>query len=168
MKRLFSWVKPDYYHTSVYDIDLGLLKDKGIKNLLVDLDNTLVPWGEDVVDSKLMEWLDSLSEKGFNVCVLSNNKEERAAGLCGVFGIPYVAFAKKPLKKAFRNGLAKLGARKNETAVIGDQMFTDILGGNLSGLSTILVVPLSKKEFWGTKIARFAEWFILRALYGRP
>lgn len=161
-----SWLRPDHYYKSVFEIDLDALKENGIKHLLIDLDNTLVPWGEDDFGSELTNWLDGLPEKGFKVCVLSNNTEERASYLCGLFGVPYVAFAKKPTKAAFRNGLMKLEAESKETAIIGDQMFTDILGGKISGLTTILVVPLSKKEFWGTKIVRKVEWVLLKGIYG--
>lgn len=166
MKKLIAWLRPDHYCKSIFEIDLDALKDKGIKNLLIDLDNTLVPWGEDYVGSELMSWLGSLPDKGFKICVLSNNNEERASYVCGVFGVPYIASAKKPSRGAFTNGMSKLGADKSETAIIGDQMFTDILGGKLSGIATVLVVPLSKKEFWGTKIVRKVEWVLLKGLYG--
>lgn len=167
MKRLFGWIKPDFYYESVFDIELDKLRNRGIRNLLIDLDNTLVPWGKHNIDSRLTQWFSNLATEGFDSCILSNNTEERADYLCGIFGLPYIAFAKKPSRQAFRKGLSKLNAAGDQTAVIGDQIFTDVLGGKMSGLTTILVVPLSRSEFWGTKIARIVERFILKVLYGK-
>lgn len=166
LKLLFGWIKPDFYYESVFDIDLGELKKNGVKNLLIDLDNTLVPWGEDKVTEHLIKWLKDLQQDGFSICILSNNIEKRASNLSKMTGLPYIALARKPAKRAFELGLKKIDADKRQAAVIGDQIFTDILGGKRTGLKTVLVVPLSKNEFWGTKIVRKFEKLVLKTLYG--
>lgn len=165
IRIFFGWIKPNFYYESVFEINFEDLQKKNIKNILIDLDNTLVPWGEDKITERLVRWLRRTQEKGFNICVLSNNTEKRASSLNKTLGLPYVAFARKPAKKAFEKGLKMLKAKRRETVIIGDQIFTDILGGKRVGIQTVLVMPLSKNEFWGTKIARKFEKIILKALY---
>lgn len=165
IRLFFGWIKPNFYYESVFDINLEDLKKNNIKNILIDLDNTLVPWGEDKITDQLISWLKQTQKRGFNICVLSNNTEKRASDMHKALGLPYVAFAKKPARKSFERGLKILKAKKQETVIIGDQIFTDILGGKRTGMQTVLVVPLSKNEFWGTKIIRKFEKLLLRSLY---
>ncbi|KAF0197450.1 MAG: HAD superfamily (subfamily IIIA) phosphatase [Bacillota bacterium] len=152
---------PDLYVESIYHIDFEKLKAKGIDTIVTDLDNTLVPWSETRVNQQLLDWLEQLRGKGFKVCLLSNAVESRIASFRGAMSIPGFSKAYKPLSGAFKQALALLGSEAKHTAMIGDQIFTDVLGGNRMGLYTILVVPLSKQEFIGTRAVRlFERWFL--------
>ena len=84
-----------------------------------------------------------------------------------VLDVPAISKARKPSRRAFRQALATLGTTEKETAVVGDQLFTDVLGGNRLGLYTVLVMPLSKREFFGTKAIRSLERIVLRRLIRR-
>lgn len=165
LNLMFGWLKPDIYCDSIFFIDKDFLEKNKIKYLIVDLDNTIVPWGETEITQKVKNWMSGILSDGIKVCVLSNNNEERASGFAAEFGLDYVAWARKPSKKAFKKALDKLDAEKDQTAVVGDQIFTDILGGKRAGIFTILVIPLSKREFFGTRFVRIVERFVLRALY---
>lgn len=159
---------PDLYVESIYQIDFEKLKARGIDTIVTDLDNTLVSWSESTVNPKLIDWLEQLRGKGFKVCLVSNAVESRIAHFRGAMSIPGFSKANKPLRKAFKQALQLLGSEPQHTAMIGDQIFTDVLGGNRMGLFTILVVPLSKKEFIGTRVVRIFERWVLRHLVKQP
>lgn len=161
MPRLLT---PDLFVDSVYDIDLAALKERGIRHIITDLDNTLVPWVEKSPNPRLQEWLASLKAADFGVCLVSNAVESRVEAFRQSLGVPGIGKAAKPRNGAFLQAMELLEARPETTAVIGDQIFTDVLGGNRLGLYTILVVPLSQTEFIGTRIVRIIERFILRRL----
>jgi hypothetical protein len=158
------YLKPDEYHDSIFHIDLDSLKSKNIKGLLVDLDNTLMPWNELAYTNELINWLNSLKTQNFKVCIVSNNGHDRGRPIALELDLPLVAFARKPSKSAFKKALDILKTDVDRTAVIGDQLFTDVLGGKRVGLYTILVKPISKNEFWGTKMVRFVERIFLKML----
>lgn len=159
-----SKLLPNLYVESIYQIDLEKLRKQGIDTIVTDLDNTLVPWTETTVNQQLLDWLEQVHNKGFKVCLVSNAVESRIAYFRGAMSIPGFSKAKKPLSGAFRQALELLGSEPWRTAMIGDQIFTDVLGGNRMGLFTILVVPLSKQEFIGTRIVRIFERWVLRHL----
>jgi len=161
---------PSMYVESIYHIDLSKLRAKGIDTIISDLDNTLVPWVESHVNPELRGWLEDLKVQGFKVCLVSNAVEKRIAHFRAELNVPGISRANKPSRRAFRQALRLLNSRPETTAMIGDQIITDVLGGNRLGLFTILVVPLSKKEFIGTKIGRLLERWLLRHLVpqGRP
>lgn len=161
MPRLLT---PDLYVESVYDIDFAALKKRGIDNIITDLDNTLVPWIEKDVNPRLMQWVGSLKSGGFRVCLVSNATESRVESFRQSMSVPGISKAGKPRNGAFLQALEILGAKPYNTAVIGDQIFTDVLGGNRLGLYTILVVPISQKEFIGTRLVRMVERFVLRRI----
>jgi hypothetical protein len=155
---------PDIYVKSVYDLDLDELYAKGIRAIITDLDNTLVPWDDPLPNEGLLKWLTQVQNKGFSVYIVSNNSRERVQKFANAFGVPAISKAVKPRRRAFRIACQEMGVTLEETAVIGDQIFTDVLGGNRLGVFTILVVPVSDNEFFGTKIMRMLERFILRKL----
>ncbi len=150
--KLFS---PREEHPSVFEIDYGELWRKGIRSLILDLDNTLCPWRATSLNGKTEELLSSLKGKGFSLCILSNGRLDRRHGILREMeqlGIPVIFPARKPLPFGFRKALKTLGVRKGEAAVIGDQLLTDILGGNLLGIYTILVEPVSPHEHPFTRL----------------
>lgn len=164
MLRLLS---PDVYLKSIYELDIARLRRKGIKGIITDLDNTLVAWDDDTIYPALEEWFARLREEGFQVCILSNSFNERVRKFSEKFAIPAIPRAAKPRRKAYRRALEKLRLDYREVAVLGDQVFTDVLGGNRMGLFTILVIPVSKQEFVGTKVVRKAERVVLKTLHRR-
>lgn len=159
---------PNEYVHSVTEVDLRKLKQRGIRNLLIDLDNTLVPWRRLEVRPEIRDWVASAIEQEMRLCIVSNTRNTRRLhDLAGQLGIPYVRRGLKPRRLGFLVALDLLHGSANDTAVIGDQIFTDILGGNRLNLYTILVAPLHQREFFGTKISRFFERRILRMLNRR-
>ena len=163
-KSFLERLCPDRYYNSVFDIDLEELKTRNIKGLILDLDNTLVAKREKKIPNGLYGWLESVANQKIGVCVVSNSLAKRAEDIAGRVKLPVVAPAKKPMKKAFENGMRLLGTTQEETAVVGDQLFTDILGGNKADTYTILVAPISKREPLHTKILRKLEKIVLKNL----
>jgi len=156
--RLF---KPDEYLTDVLAIDLERLRRGGIEALIMDLDNTLLPRDTSVVPPEIDAWVRALPEHGFRVCFVSNNFHERVVEVAADFGLPLVAKAVKPLPFAFLKAFKVVGAKRRSCAVVGDQYFTDILGGKFLGCRTIMVVPLSVSDLPHTLILRRLERFIM-------
>lgn len=159
MRRLLI---PDQQLSDIFEIDTAYLKSIGIKGLITDMDNTLVAWSDRNVSPRLAEWFADLKKQGFKLCIVSNNSEDKGGQLAREINIPAIWYAVKPRRKAFRRALEKMDLKPEETAVVGDQIFTDVLGGNRLGLYTILVNPISEKEFIWTKISRFLERVIAK------
>ena len=155
---------PDEAHSRLVDIDLEGLLQKGIRALILDLDNTLVKWHEAEVPAEVDHWVDQAKARGFRLCIASNALPERVKLIAGRLGIPYVSGALKPRRTPFRKALMRMDVVSQETAVVGDQIFTDVLGGNRLGLYTILTRPLSRKEFPTTRMLRGLENWVIRKL----
>lgn len=155
---MFELFKPTFQADSLDSIPVEVLKRDGIRGLIIDLDNTMTPWNDLEVGPKVVKWFEKLKAAGIQACVVSNNKrKQRVAVVADRLGIPFVFRATKPRRRAFQAGMDILGTGMSDTAVIGDQLFTDILGGNRMGLYTILVLPINDREFIGTRIMRRAE-----------
>lgn len=149
----------------VQDIDIEELREQGYRGLIFDLDNTLVSWRRWSLNPAVKEWLDRAQTLGFRVCILSNCLfRRRVARFSRLAGIPAIPKAKKPRKIWFQQALDLLGTRVEETIVVGDQVFTDVLGGNRMGLYTILVLPVDRREFYVTILQRTVEKIVLSRL----
>lgn len=153
---------PNLHLNNIFEIDADHLKSLGIKGIITDMDNTLVPWSDRTVYPRLAEWFANLKGKGFKVFIVSNNSKDRGGQLARELDIPAIWYAIKPRRRAFRKALEQMRLSPEEVAVVGDQIFTDVLGGNRLGLYTIHVTPISEKEFISTKLMRMLERFILR------
>ncbi len=164
MLRLLA---PDQYLRSAMDVDLEALKKEGVKGLIVDLDNTIVPRYEDEPSQELKEWLEKVRGSGLRVVIVSNNWTSRVRDIAEELGVALVRGARKPFPGSFKNGMRLLGTASSETAVIGDQIFTDVLGANRLGLRTVLVVPMSEREMLHTRMLRKLEYRVLNALVRR-
>ncbi|MFZ5645753.1 MAG: YqeG family HAD IIIA-type phosphatase [Bacillota bacterium] len=149
---MWKYLYPKLYVPTVTVIDPEKLYNKGIRCVLFDLDNTVVPRDKNDLPPEVQGWIGKLLEKGIKVCVVSNNGPERIRRVSGMEDIPSVCRAIKPRKRPFLRAMEMLGVTPAETAVVGDQIFTDILGGNRLGLFTILVVPMPGKEYWATEL----------------
>jgi len=159
---LFEILRPKVYVDSICNIDLNkLIKTKKIKGIIVDLDNTLIAWGQKEVSQKNIDWVNEAKKLGLKICIVSNTNSKRVAEFAKIFDVPYHSKYFKPFSVAFNNGLKILDTKKSETVVIGDQIFTDIWGGNRLKLLTILVTPIVKKNFIGTFLHRNLEKIII-------
>lgn len=161
---ILNYLTPNLYLETVYDLEIEKLRKNGINTIITDLDNTLVGWNDPHPDAKLVQWFEKLQENGFKIAIVSNNGENRVAEFATKVEIPFISKANKPRRSPFNRAMELLNSTKQESAVIGDQIFTDVLGGNRTGLFTILVIPINPKEFIGTKVVRQCEKLILRHL----
>ena len=159
---MFDKLKPELYYQDIFAIDLIALDREGIKGLICDIDNTIMPWSEDTIIKEVLDWFDEIKEQGFSICLVSNGKDKRVKKLSQDLSIPAVGLAAKPSKRAFKKAQKILKLKREEIAVIGDQLFTDIFGGNRMGFKTILVDPMSSKEFFTTMLIRKIERFVYK------
>ncbi|PKM87878.1 MAG: YqeG family HAD IIIA-type phosphatase [Firmicutes bacterium HGW-Firmicutes-12] len=152
-----GYLKPKLIVSAIDRISLSELWNDGIRGLIIDLDNTICPWRQsDVIMEADVLIKDALQRK-YKVCLISNASSKRTQRIAKLYGIPFFAPAYKPSKYAFKKAIALMGLKEKEVSVVGDQLFTDILGGNRSGCYTILVPPLSKEEFIWTRFMRLLE-----------
>lgn len=152
---------PDLYLHSVNDIDLDALRAQGVDTMLMDLDNTLLPRDTSIVPDDVKRWAASLTEHGFKVVLVSNNWHERVRVVAEELGFLLVAKAIKPLPFAFLRALSLAGSSRKQAVVVGDQLFTDVLGGKLLGVKTIMVLPLSASDLPHTLMLRHVEKLLL-------
>lgn len=148
---------PDIYQKSIYTIDYSTLYSKGIRCLLFDLDNTIIASKEKKLPEKAKDLFVSLKQKGFKVIILSNSPKTRVRQFGQYFDVPCYHLAFKPLKYKFKKVLSDNHFLSKEAAIIGDQIMTDVLGGNKMGMTTILVNPVSESDVVFTKFNRFLE-----------
>jgi len=159
--RLFL---PNEYVKDIFRMTPEKLKNKGIRGVITDLDNTLVEWDRPDATAEIIEWMRDMREAGIHVTIVSNNNEERVKAFSEPLGIPFIHRARKPMGKAFRQAVRQMGIPKEQVVVIGDQLLTDIFGGNRSGLHTVLVVPVASSDGLATRFNRKVERMIMRKL----
>ncbi len=159
MKKLI----PDMYCKSIYDIDYTKLKEKKIKCLLFDLDNTCVPYPIKKPTEELLKLFSKLESMDFKVIIFSNTPTKRLEYFKNK-NIEARGFSKKPSKKNFILLMKQYFYQKKEVCIIGDQLFTDIYGGNKVGINTLLVEPLGNKDFIFTKIFRGIEKIVFKKM----
>jgi len=152
---------PDLHVTSVAQIDLAWLQARGVKGVLIDADDTLVPGDDGPVAPTALAWIEELRSAGLRIAILSNGTWGRIATLGERLGVPAFAMAGKPLGFAFRRGLQAIGTTPETTAMVGDQLFTDVLGARCAGLTTVLVTPLTPGRHAHTRAARRLERWVL-------
>lgn len=153
---------PKFQAKSILELDLEELGKAGIKGIIFDLDNTLVEWKKDNLSPEVINLIARLKNNGFKLCILSNALEYRVEAVAHILNIPYVSRAIKPRKSPFRKALEIMETNPEETAVVGDQLFTDILGGNRMKLYTIWTHPLSSTEFLSTRAVRQIERLVIK------
>lgn len=167
-KSLLRMLCPTMYVPSVPEIDIADLKRRGVRVVLTDLDNTLVRWQGRDISREVRDWIKDASAQGLEFCIVSNTRSmKRLHDIAEDLNIPYVRKGLKPRRVGFRAALELVGRDASEAVVLGDQMFTDVLGGNRLGAATIMVRPMHPREFFGTKISRMFERLILRLLERR-
>lgn len=155
--------KPTMWIKSVLNIDKELLEQNGIEGLILDLDNTLSMHGNPAAENGVFEWLDEMRSLGIKMCVVSNNTKKRVTPLAAKLGLDFFANGCKPLSIGISKAVKKMDLPKEKIAVVGDQIFTDVMGGNFKRMKTILVEPFHLEKNWTFKLKRKVEsWFFNR------
>ena len=148
---------PNAYYKKIEEITIQFLKKQNIKLLILDVDNTLIDYHQNLSE-EVKQWLKDLQGQGMKLYLLSNsNKKEKVKKIANEFGIPYRIFAKKPLKSGFLKVQKQMKEKTENIAVVGDQIFTDVIGGNRCGFFTILVEPIHERDYWFTAWKRPIE-----------
>lgn len=155
-------VYPSLYLDSVKNINPMLLKKNNIKGLILDVDNTLIDYYRNLVEGA-EKWCEKLKNEGIKCIILSNsNKRSKVEEVAEKLNIDYIMFAKKPLKSGFKRALSKLELKPEEVAVVGDQLFTDVIGAKRMNMFSILVKQVGEKDIFITKLKRPIENAIIR------
>lgn len=141
----------------ITDITPDMLKHYGVDGLILDVDNTLsTHHGNNLLDG-LQDWICLMRQNDISLIILSNSNSDRVGPFAEKIGIPYIASAAKPLPKKIGVAINKLELKKENTAIVGDQLFTDALGGNLFGIKTFITDPILRETMFGFKFKRFLE-----------
>ena len=140
-----------------------LLHSRGIKLLMLDFDNTIVPYTTSTPTEEMHRWLETMSQSDIKLCVVSNSHKDRVKIFCAQYGIDCITHANKPFSKGIQECLEKYGIAPKNCALVGDQIFTDTLGANCTGVTSILVEAIDNHNIW-LKLRHVAEMpFILMA-----
>ena len=158
---------PTGYSKSIYEIDLDVLVSLGVKTILIDLDNTIVPYIQKEPSEKAKEFKTNLDKIGFSLLICSNNKGKRVSHFANLLGVSFFHSLRKPFASRLLKALKQSNINKNECIFIGDQLITDILCANKAGIKSILTEPLHKKEPIWTKINRMFDKPIRRKLISK-
>lgn len=150
-------LKPDIKLRGITDITVELLHKFNIKALLLDVDNTMSTHHGTILTEGLMEWIAKMQQSGIKLMVLSNSKRKRIEPLAARIGLPFISLGCKPLPTGYLRGVKKLGEKRKNVAIVGDQIFTDILGGKIVGVKTILLTPIKLEDGWSFKVRRKLE-----------
>ncbi|MNO14537.1 UMP phosphatase [compost metagenome] len=162
---MFERFLPKLRVDSVFDIDLDDLYAKGYRGIITDLDNTLVGAKAPLATPELILWFEKVKKAGFKLVIVSNNNLDRVSVFAAPLNIEFVHKARKPSGSAFQRAMKMMDLGPQETIVLGDQMMTDVLGGNRQGLYTVLVLPIAvADEGFGTRINRRLERIVKRRL----
>ena len=150
-------IYPKAYFNNVREIKIDFLQKNKIKALILDVDNTLIDYDKNL-SKETIKWANELAGQGVKLYILSNsNKKQKVKKVAEDLGIEYEYFAKKPLKFGFKKVQEKLDEKPEHIGVVGDQIFTDVIGGNRCNMFTILVDPIAEKDIWITRLKRPIE-----------
>lgn len=158
------FIRPKVKLERVTDITIEILNKYGIKALILDVDNTLSTHHGQVLTDGLLEWLELMRKNGIKMTVLSNSKEKRLIPFAEKIGLDFISLGLKPLPFGYWRALKRLGTSKKETAIVGDQLFTDIIGGNCVGVTTVLLTPIKLESSFSFRFKRKIERFLIRKL----
>lgn len=159
---MFQKFYPSEYYTSTYVIDFTEYYKKGYRGILFDIDNTLVPHNAPATEEAI-KLIQKLKEIGFGICLVSNNKEPRVAEFNKPLDVKYIYKAGKPKRTGYQKAMQLLGTDTTNTLFVGDQLFTDLWGANNTGITSLLVMPIDKKEEIQIILKRIPEKWILHS-----
>ena len=148
----------------IYDITCADLRRLQVDTLLLDVDNTLTTHGNPVPHERTVSWLGGMRDTGMKLVIVSNNYTDRVGKFAGLLGLEFQANCLKPLPFGLKRAMTKCGSTPEATAMVGDQLFTDILAGKLSGCKTILVEPFEAEDSWFLSVKRAIERPILKKI----
>ena len=163
-EKEISLILPDMYAKDVYSIDYDYLKDNGYDNLIFDIDNTILPVNDMVVPLELIDFFGDLKNNGFNICIVSNNGQERVLPVAEKLDVSCLFMAGKPKKSAFDKALMVMNSKTGDTVMIGDQMLSYIKGANQYFLYSILVDPVSDYYDFKTGTSRVLQNIMIKKL----
>ena len=130
------------------DITPSLLKEYGVTALLMDFDNTIVPYTCDTPTAEMQQWIQMMQASGIFLCIVSNSRKNRVVRFAEAYGLDCVTHSRKPFQKGIREAVNRYGLVPEHTALVGDQIYTDVLGGNCGGLVSILITPIHLHNIW--------------------
>ncbi|MBE6837486.1 MAG: YqeG family HAD IIIA-type phosphatase [Ruminococcus sp.] len=149
--------KPTYVFDKVKDIEPEFLKTRGIKALLLDLDNTLTTHNNPIPPQDSLDWIEKMKNAGIEMMIVSNNCAERVIPFAEKLGLPFTERGLKPLPRGYSQAMKKLDLKKNQVAAVGDQIFTDVLGANLKGIRSFFVFPIEPETSLPFRFKRMCE-----------
>ena len=153
---------PNAYLKNVKEITIDFLNKNNIKALILDVDNTLIDFNKKMLYG-VEEWCKNLKKQGIKLFIVSNsNKKTKVEMVAKKLELPYIHFATKPFKRGFKKAAKMLQEKNENIAVVGDQIFTDVIGANRCKMFSILVEPIEKKDLLVTKIKRPLENYIIK------
>jgi len=155
-------LKPHIKLKRVTDISLKLLEKYNINSLILDVDNTLSTHHGEILTDGLEDWLKLMQDNGIKLTVLSNSKERRVKPFAEKIGLNFISLGLKPLPFGYIRALKMAGSKRKNTAIVGDQIFTDILGGRLTGVKTILLTPIKLESTRGFRFKRKLETYVYK------
>ena len=139
---------PSFMTDSLTDLTPSFLSEHGVQLLMMDFDNTIVPYVTDVPTRKVEQWIRTMQESKITLCVVSNSHKDRVKIFCKKYGIDCITHAKKPFSKGIRECLQKYQIPAEKCALVGDQIYTDTIGANCAGVQSILVKAINNHNFW--------------------
>lgn len=154
---MIGLLKPTALRGMVTDITPDFLHQLGVSAVLLDVDNTIAAYTSHAPIPGAVDWARSLVEEGFRVVIVSNNYRKRVGPFAAKFGLDFVSFAMKPLPSGYLKACRKLNMRRRDCVVVGDQVFTDVVGANLCGMRSILLTPLEEEEGFTFRVRRHFE-----------
>ena len=161
---MIKWLKPTWMVKSIYSITPAQLEKNNIKAVLTDLDNTLIAWNDPEATEESILWIENMKKNGIPVIILSNNSDKRVKVVAEHLGLDYIPRSLKPSRRGLRLAQEKLGLPKEQILMVGDQVMTDVLASNRFGVRNVLVKPILASDAWNTKLNRFIELNVMKAL----
>ena len=155
-------LKPKIKVERVTDITPQILKKYDINALILDVDNTLSTHHGQILTDGLLEWIELMKQNGIFLTVLSNSKEKRVKPFAEKINLEYISLGLKPLPFGYLRAMKRYSLKRKNTAIVGDQIFTDILGGSLVGIKTVLLTPIKLEDGWSFKLRRRLEKLIFK------
>ena len=161
---MFKFLQPDYYFHSIHDVDIDFFKKNNISAVLFDIDNTLEPYATELPSKKTVELFAELRDNGIAVAVISNNHEPRVKTFCSSLDVPFSFESGKPSSKKILGVLEELKVDRENTILVGDQLFTDVWGANNSGINSIFVDRINSDESFFIRLKRVIEIPFVKAI----
>ena len=139
---------PDVILPSLTSLTPELLQKRGVSFLMMDFDNTIVPYTTDIPTEKMRAWLEAMNASPVKIAIVSNSKNDRLIRFCEAYHLDYIMRAHKPRPKGLLECMQRFGFTPEHSAIVGDQIFTDTLAGNLAGVTPILVKAIDNHTIW--------------------